>query len=95
VRKERWAFTQAELAAPAECNGYDEFNASVPNEDPVIVYRDGTVSNRWYDGTAGVPTETAALAGEDESPYNPDTGELADTWRDVEVDDAGNFLAFA
>jgi hypothetical protein len=53
------------------------------------------VSNRWEDGTAGVSEEAAELAGEDESPYSPDSGELADTWRDVTVDDAGNFLAFA
>jgi hypothetical protein len=103
VTNERWAFTQAELAAPAECKSHDELIAGVPYEYAeergiecgIIVYRNGTVSNRWEDGTAGVSVEAAELAGEDELPYSPDSGELADTWRDVTVDDAGNFLAFA
>ena len=65
--------------------------ASVPDCEPVIVYRDGTVSNRWYDGVKGVPAEIARLAAEDESPCDPDSEELADTWRNVEADGRREF----
>ncbi len=92
---ERWAFTQSDLRNPAACRSDDELNATVPNEDPVIVRRNGSVTNLWYDGAAGVPADTAAIANEDESPFDPVTGELADMWRDVEVDDAGKFACFA
>ena len=102
MRTERWAFTQSELEHPCELTSLDELVASVKFHceetgntlDAVIVYRNGTVSNRWADGTAGIPELIAELAGEDESPYNPDTDEPADTWRDVEVDDEGRFVRF-
>ena len=102
MRTERWAFTQSELEHPCELTSLDELVASVKFHceetgntlDAVIVYRNGTVSNRWADGTAGIPELIAELAGEDESPYNPETHEAADTWRDVRVDTEGGFVAF-
>ena len=97
---ERWAFSESELANPAKCKSYDELLADVPYEyaeehgieEDIIVQRNGTVTNRWSDGTAGVPAETAELAGECETLYRPETREETDAWRDVEVDAAGNFL---
>jgi hypothetical protein len=100
-RKERWAFSQSELADPAACKGDDELVAYVDLDDDwdgveghsVIVYRNGKVSNRFSDGTAGVPRELAKLADNVESLLHPDGEETAE-WRDVRVDDNGNFLRF-
>ena len=100
---ERWAFTQSELKRPRNTMAHDELVASVKFHceetgntlDAVIVYRNWEVSNRWADGTAGIPALIAELAAEDESPYNPDTHEAADTWRDVVVDEEGGFVRFA
>jgi len=102
LHTERWAFTQSELKRPHGLTSHDELVASVKfyceetgnTLDAVIVYRDGTVTNRWADGTAGIPDLIAELAAEDESPYNPETHEAADTWRDVRVDTEGGFVAF-
>jgi len=100
-RIERWAFSQSELANPAKCKGYDELLALVDIDDDwdgietyeITVYRDGTVSNRFGDGTAGVPKELAALANDVESLLHPDGEETAE-WKNVEVDREGNFLRF-
>lgn len=98
---ERWAFSESELAAPAECKGHDELVAYVDLDDDwegvegqgVVVYRNGEVSNRFDDGTAGVPKELAELANEVESLVHPD-GEETAAWRDVETDKDGNFVQF-
>ena len=60
----------------------DEFIASIPADlDPdhigIIVYADGTVSNRWGDGTAGVDEWRRYFAADDTTPYCPRCGELA------------------
>lgn len=99
--KERWAFSQSELADPAECKGYDELVAYIDVDDDgdgaesigIVVCRDGTVSNRFDDGTAGVPKEFAELANECESLLHPD-GEDTAAWKDVEADAEGNFVRF-
>jgi hypothetical protein len=94
-RTERWAFTARELSNPAACCGFDELVADVPHEDMgVLIQRNGNVTNRWEDGTAGIPADIAELAGECESPYNPQTNELAEEWRDVVTNPAGEFLRF-
>jgi hypothetical protein len=101
-RKERWAFSQSELAQPVKCNGYDELVAYVHVDDDwdsvesfgIIVYRNGEVSNRFDDGTAGVPKELVELADCEESLLHPD-GEETAKWRDVMADGDGNFLDFA
>jgi hypothetical protein len=49
---------------------------------------------RWEDGTAGIPADIAELANECESLYNPRTNELADEWREVVTNPAGEFLRF-
>jgi hypothetical protein len=102
MRNERWAFSESELADPYACNSYDELLVSVPDpsdpkkslEQGIIIYRNGTVSNRWEDGTAGVPAEVVELANEEETLYHPDD-DLTEEWRDVCVDDNGNFAAWA
>jgi len=100
-KKERWAFSRPELDDPAACKSYDELMAYVDYDDgygrtdgqTIIVYRNGEVSNRYGDGTAGVLQELAKLADCEETLLHPD-GEMTDVWRDCEVDDDGNFIRF-
>jgi hypothetical protein len=92
---ERWAFTDRELSNPAACCGFDELIADVPFEDlGVLVQRNGNVTNRWVDGTVGIPADIAELAVACESLYNSRTNELAEEWRDVVTNPAGEFLRF-
>lgn len=100
-REERWAFSQSELNSPAACKGDNELVAYVDLDDDwdgvegysIIVYRNGKVSNRFSDGTVGMPRELANLANDVESLLHPDGEETAE-WRDVTVDKDGNFLRF-
>jgi hypothetical protein len=100
MSKERWAFSESELADPGKCSSTDEIVATLPYEfceengieEGVIVYRNGEVSNRFSDGTAGISAEIAELAGECESLYHPDADEETAAWRDVEVDKKGNLV---
>lgn len=100
--KERWAFSRGELADPAACTAYDDLIALVDVYDDydciidtheIIVSRNGEVSNRWGDGTVGVPPEIAELAAEVETLLHPD-GDVADVWRDCEADADGKFIRF-
>lgn len=99
--KERWAFSESELANPAGCKGYDELVAYVHLDDNwggveghgVVVYRNGEISNRFDDGTAGIPDGLAELANDVESLLHPD-GEDTAEWRDVEVEGEGDFVRF-
>lgn len=103
---ERWAFSDAELKNPQACNGFDELvadeiigynkqeNRLIYGEIGVLVQRNGTVTNRYADGTIGVANDVAELAGEDESPCHTD-GTPCDNWRDVETNDKGEFIRFA
>lgn len=101
MRKERWAFSESELANPSECKGYDELVAYVDFDDgfggtkgvQIVVYRDGRSSNRYADGTAGISEGLAVLAELTESLLHPN-GEDTEAWRDVETDKAGNFIQF-
>lgn len=103
MSKERWAFSKSELADPAACNGYDDLIAFVTiyddeggeliDEHEVIVYRNGEVSNRFGDGTKGIPPELAELANDVETLLHPD-GEETEVWKDVDADANGNFLRF-
>jgi hypothetical protein len=90
---ERWVFTQSEIdKADFKPKSDDEFIATVPGQElDVIVYRNGTVSNRWADGTIGVPAQIVELADAEETLHSLDLAEFADVWRDVVVDDEGNF----
>lgn len=98
--KQRWAFSESELTHPAKCNAYDELIGEFCEEEGiksgVIVYRNGEVSNRWDDGTAGVPAEVAELADECETLYHPEANETTDVWADVLCDKhSGRFLGWA
>lgn len=101
MKRERWAFSDAEFANPHKCKSDDELVAYVDYDDEfegtdgqqVVVYRDGRVSNRFADGTAGVPEGMAIAAEAEESLLHPD-GEDTSVWRDVVVGDSGEFLCF-
>ena len=92
MKNERWVFTDAELASNGrDCSGDDELVARVMDvELGVLVERNGTVTNRWADGTAGVPDAVVKLAKDVESLQTTETPvELAENWRAVEVNDDG------
>lgn len=99
---ERWCFTDFEMKKPTMCNSTDEFLADGDAELAVVVLRNGTVTDRWEDGTTGVPPHCAQMADLDESPINPgnrrqmfnEEDHYADNWRDVYVDKNGKFLGF-
>lgn len=91
---QRWAFLPSELDNLQACRAEDEFVAYPPLEGTelgVIVARNGEVSNRWEDGTAGVPDEVRQFADFEDTLYTPD-GEEIIGWRDVEVSDDGQPL---
>jgi hypothetical protein len=46
----------------------DNDGEAVKSEEAVILNNDGTPTNRWADGTAGVPEDVQQMAGEDEEP---------------------------
>lgn len=104
MRKERWVFTELELCHESllkdTCNRDEEFMAVVPGEETaVLVLRDGSPTNRWVDGTVGVPQDIQELASEVETLNATDNDDssmcdLADTWRDVLVNEFGNFVKF-
>ena len=97
MKTERWAFSESELTDPAKCKAQDELIGEMPYEiaeekgieQGIIVYRNGEVSNRWEDGTAGVPADVAELANECETLYHPATNETTDVWANVLVDGDG------
>lgn len=99
--KERWAFSESELANPAKCKSDDELVAYVDLDDDwggvegqgVVVYRNGKVSDRFDDGTVGLPKGLAELAGDVESLLHPD-GEETAAWKNVETNDQGDFVRF-
>lgn len=99
--KERWAFSESELADPTKCKSDDELVAYVDFDDgyggtdgqQVIVYRNGQASNHYADGTAGVPLALALLAEQEESLLHTN-GEDTNVWRDVKTNKAGAFVRF-
>jgi len=98
---ERWAFSDSELADPAKCRSDDELVAYIDYDDgyggtdgqQVIIHRNGRASNRYADGTVGVPLAIALLAEEEETLLHEDGGDTA-AWRDVETNKAGTFVRF-
>ena len=101
MKKERWAFSESELADPTECKSDDELVAYIDLDDgyegtdgqQIIVYRNGRATNRYADGTVGVSEALALLAEEEESLLH-DNGEDTAGWRDVETNKTGNFIRF-
>ena len=95
LNKARFVFTDHEVKYPKGCNNADEFIATPSEiEMGVIVYRDGRVSNRWDDGTTGIPDDIYQAASAEES-YRTRKGEVADSWLDVYIDEEGNFVDWA
>ena len=90
----RWVFTDQELSTPQLCRAEDEFFAFPTldgGENGVIVYRDGRVTNRFADGTAGVPDEIYQAAGDCTTLISSEN-QMADNWQDVYTDEDGNFV---
>lgn len=88
---ERWAFLPDELDNLEQCRADDEFVVSPAElELGIIVYCNGQVSNRWEDGTVGIPERIRELA-DSEDEYYVRHGEQAE-WRDVEVSEDGRPL---
>ena len=97
---ERWAVTEAEKGRLEELSTDDEFVVGVDpeivghDEDCyVIVNRAGKCTNRWVDGTVGVPDEVKRDAEEADALIERGSGEEADEWIDVVTDENGRFLA--
>ena len=99
MKTERWAFCKSELAHPEECKAYDEMLCSVTtgpdSSEGVIAYRNGEISNRFADGTAGLPADLVELAEAEEEYYSPDLDQYTDVWADVLVDSDGAWRGWA
>lgn len=96
MKKERWVFTRSELLHGGKgCRGDDELVAhhiACDSELGVIVYRNGQVSDHWEGGRGRVPNDVKERVDGVESLWEPINRNIADTWRDVEVDDKGNLI---
>jgi hypothetical protein len=103
--QERWCFSLYDLQHPENCKGYDELYAYVSGETEndeetdVVVYRNGTVTNKFGDGTVGVPEEIQKQADNIDDLINPsgtsDDTSFCNYWRDVWTDETGAFLGWA
>lgn len=93
-RKQRWMFCNKELDNPEACNGYDIMYLDTGTEERIQGFRNGDTTDRWEDGTAGVPLDVQEWAQEDEQPFNPECGEYIDVWKEVWADEVGNFLGW-
>lgn len=91
MRQERWAFAKGE--APQDCNGRDELWAT-NGETQVIVYRNGSASNRYADGTVGVTGADRIMAEAEETLWHPDAQAETHCWRNVEANTDGAFIRF-
>jgi len=92
MKTERWALSETEFLAPAGLCSHDELIATLPGlNSGIIVDRCGNPTNRWEDGTKGVPEYDANLASEADCLYHPKTDEETAIWLDVEVRANGDF----
>jgi len=89
-------------------NSLDEFLCALPeisdeddksDEDdnkweqtPLIAYRNSSLSNRWADGTVGIPDELRELADDVQTYSTLDGGDYATVWLDVACDSQGNLV---
>lgn len=64
-----------------------------------VVYRNGKPTGDWYyldeEPTEEIPAGAREILPYVEVYYHPKTGEETDQWRDVWVDEKGNFVRFA
>lgn len=95
-KTERWAVSDEEIERFDTLKGDDELLCTVTLTDEesiptgeayqVVVLRNGTVTNRNWDGTIGVPEAIRDLAASEEILYHPAAdGTLKETSRWVEV----------
>jgi hypothetical protein len=101
---ERWVFTDAELNDPKSCKGTDIFLAfprykrltRTPETGGrgVRTLRNGTVTDKWEDGTGPVPRSIKRLADFEEILVALDRSVQAWNWRDVITDNTGQFIRF-
>ena len=102
MRRERWAFAATELADPHKCRGNNELVAYIDIDNDwggvdsvgIVVERNGIGTNRFDDGTKGVPTTLIVMANEVETLLHPD-GEETAVWKDVDCDSDGRFIRFS
>lgn len=102
THEERWWMTRREHAdrtLTEQARGDDEFLVFPSDEDGqtelgIVVYRDGRVSNRWGDGTVGVPDRWVELANAEETMVTF-AGDDDGGWHDVLVDTEGRFVDWA
>lgn len=108
TREARWAVTEAEMGRIETLRSGDELMATYTATDgdggpvgdthQVVVLRDGTVTNRNWDGTLGVSEEVSEMVGDEDELYHPnpdDPGEFeaTDRWVDVTVGPEGEFVS--
>lgn len=98
---ERWAVTAEEADRIETLSGSDELMCTVESESgvayQVVVQRNGTVTNRNWDGTIGVPEDVRDLANSEDVLYHAvdDGFEETQKWVNVIVGPEGEFLSFA
>ena len=100
---ERWAVTRKQRVNPSKLRSDDELIAHpygltddlMAEERGVIVLRNGTVTNRYGDGTRGVSKNAQRAAGNAESLFDEEAGEMTEFWIDVEVSNQGSFRMMA
>jgi hypothetical protein len=93
-RIERWAVSDKVKETDLEkMNSYDELFALVDGNEAVVVYRNGEVSNRYFDGTVGISQKDKAIAEHTDNVFEVIDDEVVEcVWVDVEVDDSGNYI---
>ena len=96
----RWWFTEKELESfDNTCKCSDEFIvfpsfcSYAAKEIGVLVYRDGTATNRYGDGTVGVSADDKVFAEEESDLHDPDDLDAIGAWKDVRVDEHGFFFS--
>ncbi len=98
---ETWAFSKSELAHPENCNGTDLLLTGplpgVRDGFGILIQRNGIPTNRWADGTLGVPDNVRKQAQEEETLYhNLHSKDIEETmiWLEVEANKDGEFIRF-
>ena len=104
-RQERWALSEADEARIDALNSNDELFGTWVETDTeghpvgdthvVVIQRNGVVTNRYRDGTIGVPEHVRALLESEDALYHPLDGEseikTTAKWVDVFVGPDGSF----
>ena len=102
---ERWALSSADVGRIRELRSGDELTATFQDTDDdgafvgdihrVVVLRNGTVTNRNWDGTVGIADDVRAMIGSEDTLYHEDEegGVLTtEAWLDVVVSPDGSYV---